>query len=130
MRDDQFERLQGLQAKLADVFIAEADPDGWPGAGEPLHAMDQRTRGDRYWSKKNAVATIALMQRIESLSHTVRAAAGLDAGAEADPDADGRDADVERQISHYEREAQAILDHVQRATRKAGFDRKLHGKKG
>jgi hypothetical protein len=64
MRQDQYERLQALEEKLADVFIGEAEPEKWPGHGLDPGVMDQKTRGDRYWVKKNAVATLSLMQRV------------------------------------------------------------------
>lgn len=67
MRADQIERLKALSEKLADVVLFEADPDTWPGAGQKTADMTQQERGDRYWSKKNAAATFALLQRTESL---------------------------------------------------------------
>ena len=67
MRDDQIERLKTLSEKLADVVMEEADPDTWPGAGQPIAEMTQQDRGDRYWSKKNAAATFALLARAESM---------------------------------------------------------------
>jgi hypothetical protein len=72
MRQDQYERLQQLEEKLTDVFIGEAEPEKWPGAGLDAGAMDQKTRGDRYWVKKNAVATLSLMQRVGTLIGVVQ----------------------------------------------------------
>jgi len=72
MRQDQFERLQQLEERLIDVAIEEADPDQWPGKGVAVAAMDQQTRGDRYWVKKNAVATISLAQRVGVLMSSVQ----------------------------------------------------------
>ena len=67
MRQDQIARLQKLSEKLADVVLEEADPDTWPGAGVPLADVSQAQRGDRYWCKKNAAATFALLERAHSL---------------------------------------------------------------
>lgn len=67
MRADQIERLKELSEKLADVVLEEADPAEWPGAGMPLAAISQQERGDRYWCKKNAAATFALLERTQSL---------------------------------------------------------------
>lgn len=61
MRADQLEKLRRIQEDVADVFIAEADPKTWPG-------METRdARGDRYWHKKNASASLQLVGRIENL---------------------------------------------------------------
>lgn len=67
MRPDQVQRLRELSEKLADVVLDECDPDTWPGAKKPLAEVSQQERGDRYWCKKNAAATFALLQRAESL---------------------------------------------------------------
>lgn len=122
MRQDQFERLQGLNEKLADVFLGEADPDQWPGAGMTPAEMDKDTRGDRYWSKKNAVATISLIQRVVQLQDTILMRSGT--GRPGDPGTE----DIDRQIEAHEKEAAALLSEIQRATRKSAFARKVHGK--
>lgn len=57
MRPDQLARLHELSEQLADTFLTEADPKEWAG-GEKLPAdLTQQERGDRYWCKKNAMAT-------------------------------------------------------------------------
>jgi hypothetical protein len=125
MRQDQFERLQSLSERLTDVFLDEANPDQWPGAGMSIAAMDKDTRGDRYWSKKNAAATITLMQRIMQLSDVIRAARSGDA---PDPEADP-EIDLEKEIATAEREAERLLDQVQASSRKAAFDKRVRGKR-
>ena len=126
MRQDQFERLQKLHEDLVDVFLDEADPKKWPGQGIELVSMDQKTRGDRYWSKKNAVATIALTQRIQSLVEVVRKATAND---EPDPAAVVEpEVDLDRQVADAERDATALLKKLQDPQGKAAFDRKVHGK--
>lgn len=67
MTDDQYQRLQALTEKLMNVFLAEADPDSWPGAGIKPNAMDKETRGNRYWCKKDAAATLTLNMRAITL---------------------------------------------------------------
>jgi hypothetical protein len=67
MRADQIARLRELSEKLADVVLEEADPAEWPGAGTPLAALTQQERGDRFWCKRNASATFALLERSESM---------------------------------------------------------------
>jgi hypothetical protein len=90
MRQDQYERLQKLEEKLMDVYLVEADTEHWPGHGIELSNMDKSTRGDRYWSKRNAAATASLIMRTQNLigtSHgigtTLPAAPGADAEDEA-----------------------------------------------
>lgn len=120
MRPDQIARLQELQEKLADVVLEEADPDLWPGAGMAMADMDRETRGDRYWSKKNAAATFAILERTTS---TIERKIGADAPAEA------QDADIDKQIAKREKEAAALLDGVMKKARKAAFDERTIGKK-
>ena len=57
MRPDQLQRLDDLSERLADSFLVEADLAQWPGDGCPPSRTTQQQRGDRYWCKKNAMAT-------------------------------------------------------------------------
>lgn len=116
MRPDQLQRLRELSEKLADVVLVEADPDEWPGAGRGPAEMDQQTRGDRYWCKKNAAATFALLVRAQEIVDK--------SGGDQPPP----DADVERDISRYEREAAKALERIRDAGAKATFDKRTHGR--
>lgn len=119
MRPDQIQRLRELQEKLADVVLEEADPDTWPGAGMPLADVDRETRGDRFWCKKNAAATFALLERTTStLSYSP---AGFDPAAQ--------ELDIDKQIAKREREAQKLLDGVMQKAKKATFDERPAAKK-
>lgn len=129
MRQDQYERLQSLEEKLIYVLLHEAEPDKWPGHGIDPGAMDQQTRGDRYWCKKNAVATISLVQRVGVLIGQVTqrgdgTTAPAGTGEEAPP-ADQLDEDVKA----AEKEAQRLLKELQSGTGKAAFDKRVHGSK-
>lgn len=128
MRADQFARLQSLSERLTDVFLEEADPDRWPGRGIDLANLDQRTRGDLYWCKKNAVATLSLIGRVASLTNIIRMQGGepLPPGPEQNgqSEEDGLDAE----IREAEREAQRLLNDIQKGTKKAEFDKRVHGK--
>jgi hypothetical protein len=124
MRQDQYERLQSLHEELADVFIGEADPKKWPGAGLAPAALDSKTRGDRYWSKKNAVATIALMMRITGLTALVQQA-GTGGGAAAVTDENDQ---LDQDVKDAEKQAAKLLDAVARSSSKAAFDARVHGK--
>lgn len=68
MRQDQIDRLNDLAESVGEVFINEADPENWTGSGIPLAGMDKDQRGGRYWDKKNAIQTGALLARILDLS--------------------------------------------------------------
>lgn len=127
MRQDQFERLQGLSEKLVDVLIGEADADQWPGAGWKPHELTKEQRGDRYWCKKNAVATLAVIDRVHRLIDVARSAS---AGGGADPGAvKDEDAELDAEINSAEKEAAKLLDKVQRDAKHAEFKKRVHGGK-
>jgi hypothetical protein len=105
MRSDQLDRMQVLAEGLAEVVISEADPSQWPGNDKPLAEITQQERGDRYWCKKNAAATMTLLVRVMNICGTLnrtKAPVGSD-------DDDGLDND----IAKAEREAQALLERAQ-----------------
>lgn len=126
MRQDQYDKLQALSEKLTDVVLDEANPDNWPGAGWAVTQLTKEQRGDRYWSKKNAVATLSLIGRIHQLTDVIRLAsnAGAPGGAGVKEPEDGLDAE----INAAEKEASRLLDEINRKTKKAEFDRRVHGK--
>lgn len=118
MRLDQYAKLQDLAEKLTDAFIAEADPDQWPGAGLTPTAMDQQTRGDRYWCKKNAAATLSVIVRTTSLIGIIQQRSNL-----IPPDGEGAPAETEdtsmdAEMKAAEKEAGKLLAKMQ-ATMKA-----------
>lgn len=129
MRQDQYEKLQALTEKLTDVFLQEADPDKWPGHGIETGQMDQQTRGDRYWCKKNAAATLTVIMKTSNLVGVIQqhSAAGESSGAavgDEKPEEDSLDAE----IAAAEKEAAKLLDQVQKRSKKGAFDKKVHGK--
>lgn len=125
MRQDQFEALQARGEQLVDVFLLESDPTKWPGHGIEPTSMDKDTRGDRYWTKKDCVATLACAQRIFNLVQVIR-----ERSVPVDPEKpegdvpDGLDAE----IAAAEKEAKSLLDSVQRGARKQAFDKHVHKK--
>ncbi|WLE60281.1 hypothetical protein [Burkholderia plantarii] len=125
MRQDQYERLQALSEKLTDVFLGEADPDTWPGAGLPLATMDKATRGDRYWSKKNAAGTVMLIGRVHTLIGQIQLGSNVGDGAAAVASAED---ELDAEVAAAEQEAARLLDQVQRRARKTEFDKRTHGK--
>lgn len=114
MRDDQYIRLQQLEEKLTEQFLSEADPVNWTGDGILPKALTQAERGDRYWCKKNAVATISLTIRIGSLIGMVqrREPAG-------DPGEEGVDGAslLDAEIAEAEKEAKKFLGKMERRSK-------------
>lgn len=104
MRPDQMQRLRDLSEKLIDVVLEEADPDEWPGAGQPIASMSKQERGDRFWCKRNASATFALSQRVQELI-------GGEVGT-FEPDDD-----MEKTIQRREKEAAALLERAMKKAR-------------
>lgn len=127
MRQDQFEKLQTLSEKLTDVFLNEGDPEKWPGHGIPLANLDQQTRGDLYWSKKNAVATLALIGRVQHLTNQIRLSGGEPLPPGPD-DSEQGESGLDAEVREAEREAGRLLKEIQNGTKKAAFDKKVHGK--
>lgn len=127
MRQDQYERLQALTEKLTDVFLDEANPDTWPGKGLAAGEMDQQTRGDRYWVKKNAAATLTVIMKTTSLIGVIqqRSAAGAEDGVQpGSEEPDGLDGEIRA----AEKEAARLLNKLGTAASKEAFDKRVHGK--
>ncbi len=125
MRTDQYVRLQELAEKLTDVFLDEADPSNWNGAGAKLCDMDQETRGNAYWCKKNATATLSVLMRTTSLIGMIQTRSSGGGGAaggveetEQQKEEDSLDADVKK----AEKQAAKMLEQYQLKFQKA------HGK--
>lgn len=53
------ELRQAREAALAEL-VKESDPKNWP------DMKSQQGRGDRYWMKKNAIATVELIESLET----------------------------------------------------------------
>ena len=108
MRQDQIARLQELAESITEVFIEEADPDNWNGAGQPLSTIPVETRGNRYWDKKNAIQTGTLLARVLDLRDRDKNAGGGVKVSEADAD---------DEIKQYEKKAKELIGAI--ATTKA-----------
>jgi hypothetical protein len=103
---DQIARLKDLADGLVEVFLEEADPEAWPGAGQGPGTWTKEMRGDRVWHKKGAQATAGVLRHALEL---IARGAPEQGAAPAEPD---EDAEIER----FEREAQK---HVERALARA-----------
>lgn len=109
MRQDQIDRLQELAEQIGDVFMEEADPASWNGAGIPLAELDDKKRGNRYWDKKNAIQTGTLLARVLDLRD--RDARNLSGKVPED--------DAEQEICRFEKQAKDMVNAViARATSK------------
>jgi hypothetical protein len=102
MRPDQLTRLQELSERLADAFILEADPTEWPGDGQSPADLTQEDRGNRYWCKKNAMATGAVLRYV--LDVTAKHTDPDNKGAVKDED------DLDAQIKAAEKKAKAAVN--------------------
>jgi hypothetical protein len=110
MRDDQYLRLQQLEEKLTEQFLSEADPVNWSAEGILPKNMTQAERGDRYWCKKNAVATISLTIRIGSLIGMVQRRGDTDPAAPGDDETDPTAGLLDREVAEAEKEAKRLLN--------------------
>lgn len=110
MREDQHKKFQELSEKLGDVALEELDPDNWPGKNTPIDKQDSKIRGDRYWHKKNGVATVSLIMRINSLVDVVRKNSQQGTGAAAIAD---DEAELDKDINATEKEAAKLIKELQ-----------------
>lgn len=115
MRQDQFERLVALSEKLTEALLLEIDPEQWPGSGLSPMAMDQQTRGDRYWCKKNAAATLTLIMKNNSLFDLIRRQAPGNDQPQSVPAEESEDEGMDAEIRRAEREAARLLERAQKA---------------
>lgn len=107
MRDDQITRLQALSERLGEVVIEEVDPHQWPGADKPLAELSQKERGDRYWCKKNAAASMTLLLKVVNIS-------GIMNRQKPAPDAGNAIDELDGELASAEREAAAIIERLQK----------------
>lgn len=106
MRPEQVERLAKIEEDLVDIFTTECEPKKWPGMASV------QERGDRYWHKKNALATLQLVGRIQTVLRDARPDSGAGEAPKGDlrPDGEGRDPDeIEREAAALEKKGVAIL---------------------
>jgi hypothetical protein len=126
MREDQYLRLQVLSEELTDALLEELDPAEWPAAGILPKNLTKDQRGDRYWSKKNAAATLTLIMKTESLINYVQQPeAAVETGETGDTQVD-----IDREIDSAEQKAARLLDKVEQQRLKREFDQHILGKHG
>lgn len=113
MREDQAQRLAEIDELLVEQFISEADPRNWPGFGKLPADLTREERGDAHWTRKSAVGTAATLRTLHDLVDRHMG------NQSKDPDTQGeRDADLDKHINRYEKDAAKLLEKVQAAGRK------------
>ena len=105
MRDDQRTRLEELRDKLLETAVVDADPQRWVGAGKAPIEMTQKERGDAYWCRKMAAATVSLLTKVNNIVNTHGAPTS---GNTKD------DGELDGELAAAEREAQAIIERMQK----------------
>lgn len=102
MRLDQIARLQALSENLAEVVIDEANPATWPGEGKVAKELTQEERGNRYWCKKNAAATMTLLVKVMNITATL--------AKDKDPSIGEEEKELDDEVAQAERQAMALLE--------------------
>jgi hypothetical protein len=105
MRPDQTEKLNDLTGDLMDVFLTEADPTNWTGAGQTQAEMEKETRGARNWDMKNANQAGALLARALDLRDRLQGVTQPNTPPVPD---DAAEADIAR----FERQAKEMIKQV------------------
>lgn len=118
MRPDQFARLHDLQERLADVVLADADPDFWPGAGKGLADMTTQERGDRLWTMRCAAAAFLLLERTTST---------LEHQPATDKSPEDADADMAARVRARENEAATVLAKAMKKAKGVTLDGRAKG---
>lgn len=102
MRPEQITRLSEIEEALTDIFIAESQVKKWPGMKTAAE------RGDRYWHKKNALATLTLVGRIQTVLRDIRTGDGGEKkpGADTPPE---EPESLEAEAARLEKQGVALL---------------------
>ncbi|EDQ3585443.1 hypothetical protein HJ49_002089 [Salmonella enterica subsp. enterica] len=110
MHQDYKTRLATLSDKLTDAVLEEADPENWAGGNKRIGELTKQERGDRYWDKKNAAASLTLLIKVHSLiGMQTRGGTPSD-----NPDTNDEAFALGQQVSKAEREAAAIIERLQK----------------
>lgn len=110
MHADYKTRLTDLTDKLTDAVLEEADPENWAGGVKRLGELTKQERGDRYWDKKNAAASLTLLIKVHSLIG-MQTRGGTPSN---NPGEDDEAFELGQQVSKAEREAAAIIERIQK----------------
>lgn len=127
MRPDQYQRLMALDETLMDVFLEEVNPDNWEGSKIPIDQQDSKIRGNRYWHKRNASATLTLVVKVNTMVGILqRNMSEGDKGLTVEERESKYEDDLDAEIRASEKEADKLLKKIQDpATRQEFLDRTL-----
>jgi hypothetical protein len=118
VRIDQYTRLQSLSEKLTDVVLFEADPAQWPGDGKKPNELTREERGDRFWSKKNAAATLTILSKVVMLTGMIERHRAGEPPEARDPERiSQQEPDLDVEIAAAERVAQQMVERIQSSQR-------------
>jgi hypothetical protein len=115
VRADQYEKMKALAERLADAVIEEADPDNWSGKGKNPADLTREERGDRYWCKKNAAATLSVLMRVSNVTGVLERTL-FGTGTPADPEkpaGEEGETDLDREVNAAEKDARRLLAKLQ-----------------
>ena len=124
MKAEQYLKLQDLIERLTDVVISDADPDNWIGKDIKPNDLTQVQRGDAYWCRKMAVASLAVLTRVVTLVEIIQNQSKKGSGAAEVTD---NDRELEAAVASAEKEAGSLLDKLQRRQKKLS-GKQSHGK--
>lgn len=116
IKPEKLTKLLAIREQLLDVYIEEADPEQWVNEAKAQEQAEEMKalgadgkevtkilfgwKGERYWEKKNANQTMAMLLSLERLLETKEPGS-------AKPTAD--DEDQDKDIRKFEREAKKRL---------------------
>ena len=125
MRVDQWQRLQAIAEKVAEIAIVDCDPDNWAHSDTPSKKLTRDQRGDAYWSRRQAIATCGVLARIHHLvmNHNV-----IGDNSTAGSPEDNPEQTLERMVREAEKQGAELMDRVQRATSREEFLRLANAK--
>ena len=108
MTPDHWRKIRQLSEQLVEVALQEADPTNWPGAGKTPRELSRDERGDRVWTKRDAFATLAIVNTLQRLT-------GVQYLRTVDPlqDRAADEGDLDAELDAAEREAEKILEQFQ-----------------
>lgn len=119
LRKDQITMLEEVIENLADVFLQEADPANWTGAGIPMPDMTKEQRGNRHWDRKGAMGTGGVLKFAMDVAARAKEEAPGDSSAE--------DAELDAQVQEAQKRAKAAMLRIVDGGKRAEFLAKAAG---
>lgn len=106
--EQQEKRLEILTERLTDEFLIASDPENWTGSGIEPKKMTPDVRGARNWDLRTCNQVGALLMRTLTIRRMLKQAEeGLPAWTDQD--------DLNKEVKHYEQEANKILKRLTKA---------------